>query len=148
MIEGVYSAFTLMHIGIKWTCSPISSYSPSAEKCSRQSCVSNALLAAKRLMNHRRPRQILPQSDPCASPAEIMRIVFTKSIPGAFTVLQNRKLRLVKVQWSKYKNWRVSRFLLETILRSLFRNIGQNQTSARSHRGCAISPAFSPASRP
>ena len=37
---------------------------------------------------------------------------------------------------------------METILRSLFRNIGQNQTSAQSHRGCAISPAFSPASRP
>lgn len=50
----------------------ISSYSHSAEKCLPQSCLCNALLVAKQPMNHRRPHQILPQSDPCASPAEIM----------------------------------------------------------------------------
>ena len=49
-------------------------------------------------MNHRRPHQILPQSDPCASPAEI-HLRYSHC-------LRNGKLRLVKVQWSKYKTWR------------------------------------------
>ena len=84
-----------------WHVRPISSYSHSAEECLPQSCLCNALLVAKQPMNHRRPHQILPQSDPCASPAEIMR-----QNPSQVLSLRNGKLRLVKVQWSKYKTWR------------------------------------------
>lgn len=85
---GIFGVHIHAHLESNGHVRLVSSYSHSAEKCLPQSCLCNALLVAKQPMNHRRPHQILPQSDPCASPAEIMRIVFTKSIPGTLTVCE------------------------------------------------------------